>query len=315
MQGDDEELTKAMDEEVARLLTATPQLVTDFQTTFGSADTLLAQQWISHGLTPHSDQVSTTVQSAQTFTDEEDEVLDEGRAWDDETPATPVKTVKDLPQGTRVIVVNRMQSYYGAVGTVVRRVDDKLVSVEFDLKPNRPYDVPVADLDIHRGGNEVSALLKTEDGLWTFNGVPSVVEFLRSKEADNGPWAFTGSVALSYWAREYDVPFRSPKDMDIVVSNLNGWYYDFGLAVWGRPGEPTAQGDHKTIQLNMGKLDILADGKGLAELGDGPHQVGGVNVVSLRTIGAYKEKRGEAKDLEDLKVVAQLILLHEQREK
>jgi hypothetical protein len=303
MEGNDEELAEAMDAEFARQLAGSTELAAEFQSMFGPDDALVGQQWIAHGLTEHTEDVGDMVTSAQEKEKEEEErpevgpVVDSGR------------TVHDLPARTRVLLINHDDSFYGAIGTVTGAASATHVRVTFDLKPTVSYDVPAAHLDFHRDAAQVRQMLEDAGGQWTFNGVPSLVEFLRAKEDENGAWAFTGSVALSYWARQYNVPFRHPHDIDIVVADLGPWYFDIVKAISGRPGEPPLRSDHKTVRLNMGTLDILAAGRGLGEFGSGPHTVGGVPVVGLRTIGAYKKRRGSPKDLEDLRVVDQLIRL------
>lgn len=306
MDADDQELTEAMDTEVTRQLPTVPQLVTDFQTTFGSADTMLTQQWIGYGLAQHSEDVSTVVSlDGSTEADY--------TAAEEDVPVDSGYTVKDLPKNTKVILIDHHESFYGAVGTVRGPVSETEVSVVFDVKPTTPYDVPAAHLDIERDVEHATRILKDSGGLWTFNGVPSLVTFLRAKEDENGQWAFIGSVALSYWAREYNVKFRHPHDMDIVVSSLNAWFYDFGLAVDGQPGRPSMTADHRTLQLSMCNLDIIADGEGLGDFGSGPVTVGGVPVVDLETIKKYKKKRGEPKDLADLKVIDHIIGLRDKK--
>ncbi|MEV6716266.1 hypothetical protein AB0M48_30000 [Lentzea sp. NPDC051208] len=293
----------AIDAALDRRLAAAPQLAVDFNRTFGSQDALIAQEWINYGLAQHADEMSDVVLTAREAASvpQPDQMVT--------TPVNSGRTVADLEPRTRVVLINHNDSFYGAVGTVDRPVSGTHVRVAFDLKPNAHYDVPAAHLDLHRDMDHVRSLLEMDDGRWTFTGVPSLVQFLRAKEANNGKWAFTGSVALSYWAREYNVRFRHPHDMDIVVANLDAWYFDFGLAVNGSPGMPSLTADHRTVQLSIGKLDIIADGRGLGEFGAGPHLVGGVPVVGLRTIGYYKKKRGAPKDLEDLKVVNRLLRL------
>ncbi|HEX3650301.1 MAG TPA: hypothetical protein VHV49_17890 [Pseudonocardiaceae bacterium] len=334
MDAEDQELTEAMDTEVTRQLPTVPQLVTAFQTTFGSADTTLTQQWIGYGLAQHSEDVSTVVsQDGSTVTPEKDvsmavdvEIQEDTGSKDEESdkeadvtaeeedvPVDSGYKVKDLPKNTKVVLIDHHESFYGAVGTVRGAVSETEVSVVFDVKPTTPYNVPAAHLDIERDVEHATRILKDSGGLWTFNGVPSLVTFLRAKEGENGQWAFIGSVALSYWAREYKVTFRHPHDMDIVVNSLNAWYYDFGLAVNGTPGRPSMTADHRTLELSMCNLDIIANGKGLGDFGSGPITVGGVPVVDLETIKKYKKKRGEPKDLADLKVIDHIIGLRDKK--
>ena len=305
MEGNDDELTETLDALLAQQLSAEEGRIAGFQSMFDPDDVMVAQQWVVHGLSEHTEEVAAMVTSAQEM--EQDEEEPEGEAEVDSGNA-----VGDLPAGTRVLLIDHRESFYGAAGTVGGAASATHVRVTFDVKPTVSYDVPAAHLDFLRDAGQVRQMLEDNGGRWTFNGVPSLVEFLRAKEEANGRWAFTGSVALSYWAREYDVPFRHPHDIDIVVEKLNSWYYDFGLAIDGYPGRPTVTGNHRTVQLNMGTLDILADGQGLGEFGSGPHTVGGVPVVGLKTIGAYKKRRGTQKDLADLRVVDQLIRLHYQ---
>ncbi|HEY1571139.1 MAG TPA: hypothetical protein VGG05_07345 [Pseudonocardiaceae bacterium] len=334
MDADDQELTEAMDTEVTRQLTTVPQLVTAFQATFGSADAMLTQQWIGYGFAQHGEDVSTVVsQDVSTVAPEKDmsmavdeEIWEEAGSKDDDSdkeadvaaeeddvPVDSGYTVQDLPKNTKVILIDHHESFYGAVGTVRGPVSDTEVSVVFDVKPTTPYDVPAAHLDIERDVEHAIRILADSGGLWTFNGVPSLVTFLRAKEGDNGQWAFIGSVALSYWAREYNVKFRHPHDMDIVVNSLNSWYYDFGLAVDGSPGRPSMTADHRTLGLSMCNLDIIANGEGLGDFGSGPITLGGVAVVDLETIKKYKKKRGEPKDLADLKVIDEIIRLRDKK--
>jgi hypothetical protein len=321
MEADDQELTDVMDTEVTRQLDTVPQLVADFQTTFGSADTMLTQRWIDYGFTQHTEDVSTAVsqdvsmvvpeiQMETGWKDEESDREAEFAAEED-VPVDSGYTVKDLPKGTKVILIDHHESFYGAVGTVRGPVSETELSVVFDVKPTTPYNVPAAHLDIERDVEHATRVLKDSDGRWTFNGVPSLVTFLRAKEDENGQWAFIGSVALSYWARQYNMKFRHPHDMDIVVDGLNGWYYDFGLAVNGEPGRPSMTADHRTLALSMCNLDIIANGEGLGDFGSGPIMVGGVPVVDLETIRKYKKQRGEAKDLADLKVIDVIIRLRD----
>jgi hypothetical protein len=314
VQGDDKELMDAIDAEVEQQVTTSPRVALEFRHTFGTADTSLAQQWISYGLGQHTDEVNAMALSAQdtaTVYDGQGTEQDE-EGEDDDAPVDSGNTVGDLTAGTRVVLVNHRDSFYGAVGTVAGpAAAGGHVAVTFDLKPGGRYNVPAAHLDVYTDPAQTARLLKGNGGRWTITGVPSLVQFLRAKEGDNGRWAFTGSVALSCWAREYNVPFRHPHDMDIVVANLNGWYYDLGQAVNGTPGMPSIKANHRTLRLDLGKLDIIAAGQGLGEFGAGPYTVGGVPVVGLRTIGHYKEMRNTPKDVEDLKFVDQLLRLQE----
>ncbi|MGH3874571.1 MAG: hypothetical protein ACRDSR_24235 [Pseudonocardiaceae bacterium] len=206
---------------------------------------------------------------------------------------------------TRVIVSNPDDPFYLAVGSVTDPYTATHIRVRFDLKPNKIYEVPVTDLDAYHASTKFYDNLQM-DQTRTINGVPSLVQFFREHETQNGKWALTGSAALACWAHHYEVPFRHPGDIDVVVANLNAWHYDVKLAVTGRPGEPTMTANHRTIQLGMFQLDLLANGGGLGEFGDGVWTVDGVPVVGLDIIEKYKLIRGSAQDAKDIEVVRQI---------
>jgi hypothetical protein len=307
MEAEDEDLSAAMDEQVGELMDSNPELVADILATFGTASPAVTQQWVSFGLAENTAQVNAIVRTHATDTDKRDET--------EEDAQVDSRTVDELPSGTRVVLINQRESFYGAIGTVAGPPRSAThVPVVFDSKPGASYNVPAADLDLYRNATQVKQLLVDEEGTWTFNGVPSLVTFLQAKQHTNGRWAFTGSVALSYWARKYGVSFRHPHDIDIVVDNLLAWHNGIVKAVTGqdtrRPAGPDSS--HMTVELSMGKVDIIANGKGLGEFGAGPYVVDGVPVVGLRTIGHYKQKRGKDKDLEDLRIVDRLIRLQDE---
>lgn len=307
MEPDDEELIEVLDQGVVRQIANVPYVTTNFRNTFGTASTALTQQWVNYGMAQHNQVVHTTVQQSvphhqNAYTTQSDQDFEMGSE-------DAKLSVRDLPSGTRVLLVNDEDSFYGAVGTVRRVVDNTSVSVEFDLKQGKPYTVPVAHLEIYQGNSHATETLKDGNDLWIFNGVPSVVRFMQAKQSECGKWAFIGSVALAYWAAHYSVAFRSPHDIDIVVSDVNAWYREFRAAIGAVPRAPSLNADHKTVELNLGHVDLIADGQGLGEFGSGPHTIGGVPVVGLQTIGSYKKKRNQDKDREDLKVVDQLLRL------
>src|SRR5690349_16713222 len=111
MEGSDDELIEVLDAGVVHQLGTMPGLATGFQATFGPGDALVGQQWLAHGLTEHAEEVAAMVTSAQEM--EQDEEEPEG-----ETEVDSGHAVGDLPAGTRVLLIDHRESFYGAAGTV-----------------------------------------------------------------------------------------------------------------------------------------------------------------------------------------------------
>jgi hypothetical protein len=206
------------------------------------------------------------------------------------------------PRDTRVIVNNQGDPFYLAAGVVTGPKSETHIKVRFDMRPGLTYEVPVADLNRFQAGSTFYQDLRQGETR-TISGVPSLVRFFREHETENGKWALTGSSALAVWAHHYGVEFRWPKDIDVVVAKLNAWYFDLGLAATGSPGAPTVSANHRTVDLGMFTLDILAAGEGLGEFGDGLWTMDGAPVVGLGIIKKYKLLRDNEQDRADIKVL------------
>jgi hypothetical protein len=212
----------------------------------------------------------------------------------------------NTPTNTEVVVTNDEEPFYLARGTVAgpSRKPGRL-PVRFAMKPHLTYDVPVEDLDLYIGQALYPAL---PEGKTVINGAPSLAAFMNehARTAAVKRWAFAGSVALKVWADSRNLDFRTPNDMDVVVDNLLGAYVTVHDAVvGGRVNPPGPNSDHRTVELDMFTLDIIADGKGLGDTADGVHIVNGIPVVSVENIRRYKTKRGQPKDIQDLDFIRQ----------